>query len=618
VKALKEKATEEAGFTNYTSVMGYRHGRTEMSTTADEMAPGPHDELVLRYLYRSQYAAYDQQKDDYIFGQVPASGRIPKTSQLPNRPGEYFNSAYFPACNDMEASLGADPFCNRWDRGNTAQEIVKSYFENINDNLITNLYSLVGGGSDAEYSEAVMWHASLETMARVRLFYDEMRRRLRSDADLKPLWNQLRQDKAALLEFAQACDPKNTSETRSPILKAIFKHADILDLCRANLIALNEFRFYLNLPNSDYTRIDHNAKYIAGGYLEGDATRNYGHIFGSWYQLSNLPLKISALYSLTTARPFHMWWGEFLGPNLYYDNEENRFLYRTLYPRAYTKLIADGVQHNMRFEATGQSDTTGIGRTILAAGSMLPWMRVSSNDAARLPEDYNTLLNNQTEFQYSMVAVLLKPNKPDSNSNVKADHYKKFTAQLYDFMTGKSTNARDVYILPNGNVLVWANRSFVYPITELKFYSGTEAYVIAYKISYGFKPDDELVEDSVKGGLLEKHDALLRLCTEGFASNGLATYFDGSNADFDGFLIPPGIAEEAGNEKMDLFQKSVDAAYAKYDAKVAGDKKIPSSFPIKSMRQVCEKVVRGVGQISASAALINGFWLGITPDYLEK
>jgi hypothetical protein len=619
VDALAAKATKEAGFTNYTSVMGYRHGKTEMLTTTEEMAPGPHDELVLRYLYLGKYAAYDPIKDDFIFGQVPASGKIPSVSQIAGH-SETYKVAYFPSCNDFEASLGADPFCNRWDRGSSAQEIVKSYFESINDNLLTNLYSLVGGGSNPEWSEAILWHSALETMSRTRLFYDEMRRRLRSEPDLKPLWNQLRQDKAALLEFAQACEAEH-SQIRAPVLQKIFARADMRDLCRANLIAMNEYRFYLNLPNSDYTRIDHKGAYIAGGYLEGDASRNYGNIFGSWYALSNLPLKISALYTLTTSRPFHLWWGAWLGPNLYYDHEENRFLYRTLYPRKYTQLIADSVQHNMRFEATGHSDTTGIGRSILAAGSMLPWMRHTSNDAARLPEDYNTLLNQQTEFQYSMVAVLIKPTKPDANSNVKADHYKKFTATIYDFFTGRSTGTRDVYLLPNGSVLVWANGAFIYPVTEMKFYSGNEAYVIAYKISYGYKPGDELVEDSVKAKLLEKHDDIMRRCVEGFNNtNGLNTYFETGSTEFEGFLIPPGIAEEAGTEKMDLFHKSVDKAFEKFDLRNANekDRKIPDGFPIKSMRQVCEKVVRGVGQISASAALINGFWLGITSDYLEK
>jgi hypothetical protein len=216
--------------------------------------------------------------------------------------------------------------------------------------------------------------------------------------------------------------------------------------------------------------------------------------------------------------------------------------------------------------------------------------------------------------------VLIKPTKPDANSNVKADHYKKFTATIFDFFTGRSTSTRDVYILPNGGVLVRANGAFVYPISEMKFYSGNESYVIAYKISYGEKPDDELVEDSVKAKLLEKHDYILSLCVEGLnnTGNGLANYFD--SAKFQGFLIPPGIAEASNNEKLSLFYKSVKDAYDEYDKAIAADpdKKIPSSFPIQSMLQVCEKAVRGVGQISASAALINGFWLGITPDYLEK
>lgn len=621
IKALAEKATPENHFTNYSTVMGYRHGRTEMITTADDMKPGPHDELVLRYLYKAEYAAMDQDKDDFVFGPVPASGKIPPVSQIDGH-AKTFKAAYFPSCNDYEASFAADPFCDRWDRGSTAQDIVKSRFEDINDNLITSLYSLVGGGSDSEYAEARMWGMSLDTMSRVRLFYDEMRRRLRSEEDLKPLWEQLRQDRKALLKFEQACasgtngKANKNGEDYPKVLKDLFKHKDIVDLCRANLIALNEFRFYLNLPNSDFSRIDHKNKYIAGGYLEGDSERNAGHMFGSWYQLSNLPLKIIALYTLTTARPIQ-YLEPWVLPNWYYDNEENRFLYRTLYPREYTKIIADGVQHNMRFEATGQFDTTGIGRTILAAGSMLPWMKDNSNDSARLPEAYNELLEQQTKFDMSMVAVIIKPLANDNN-NGKAYHFKKFSANIYDFFTDKSTAARDIYILPDGKILVTANGMFIYPITDIKFYAGNESYVIAYKVSYGYKPGDELYEASVKAGLREKHDYIVDRCTKGFTGQGLSSFFDNNVEEFDGFFIPDKIAEDAGDEKIRLFYDSVDKAFEKYEAKVKAKNPIPAGFPIREMTQVCQKSMRGVGQITSSAALINGFWLGITSEYLEK
>lgn len=618
---LAKLANAEHEFTNYSSVMGYKAGRTEMMMKVNDINPGPHDKLVLRYLYKQEYTSYDKPNNAWVWNPVPSSGKIPAYSRVPDAKGVVANlpTSYFPQCNDYEASLEADPFCNRWDRGSKAEDIVKSYFEFISDNLLTTLYSLVGGSGSHWMHEYYLWRTALDTFSRVRVFYDEMRRRLRSEDRLIPLWNQLRSDKASLLEFAEACnktDPTSDKEVTSPILRSLFKHKDMVDLCRANYVALNEFKFFLNLPEGDYTHIDHTQKYISGGYLEGDASRNYGNMMGSWFQLSNFPLKFAAMYTLTTADAYQFYGGYWLWPNMYYDHEENRVLYRTLYPRDYTKAISDSVQNNMRFAATGMDSTTTMGKTILSTSFLLPWQKWTANDAARLPRNYNEMLDQQTQFTMSMVAVIINAVKPDAKSNLKADHYNKFTASVYDFFTGKSSTAREIYILPKGDVLVWANGMFIYPITKIKFYDGTSSYVIAYKVSFDQVDGDDLYEDSVKTALLNKHNQIMRQCVEGFNRNGLANYFTDAQKAFQGFYIPPGIAEEIGIEKTGLFNESIATAYADYEKYAAAN--IPESFPIRTMQGVCDEAMRGIGQITASAALINGYWLRITPDYLEK
>lgn len=619
VKQLSEKATEAAGFTNYSSVMGYRNPRVEMMIPAQDLEPGPHDKLVLRYLYNSQYSSYDKAEDAWVFSPVPANGRIPRYSKIKTASGQVSElpTSYFPQCNDWDASLDSDPFCNRWDRGSKAEDIVKSYFEGISDNLLASLYSLVGGGGSPWAHEYRMWSLSFDTFSRVRLFYDEMRRRMRSEPHLRGIWEDLRRDQDGLFEFAQACQRPNpgSDQVKSENLRRLFAFPDMVDLCRANALALREFSFFLNLPDGDYTRIDHTNRYISGGYLEGDATRNIGYILGSWYQLSNLPLKFAAMYTLSTANPYHFT-GRWLLPNSFYDSEENRFLYRTLYPREYTRLISSTVQNNMRFAATGVDDLTNLGKVILATSAFIPYQRYTSNDAARVPREFNEMLDQQTKFDMSLVAISITPVKPDANSNVKADHYKKFVATIYDQLSNTATAAREVYVLPEGQVLVLANGMFLYPITKLKFYNGTSAYVIAYKIAYDYEEGDNLVEDSVKSALLEKHNAVARMCVEGFNGNGLASYFDSTQADFDGFYIPPGIAEEKGKEKIGDFNRSIEEAFKKYE--VFSAKEMPENFPIHSMRRVCDESLRGIGQISAAAALVNGAWLGITYEYVEK
>ena len=610
---LKENATEEKYFSNYTSVMGYRSGRVEMAIVAKDMKPGPHDKLVLRYLYKGQYTVFDKKADEFLYAKVPASGKIPANSRVHTKRGavEVLPTSYFPACNDMDASFDADPFCNRWDRGSSAQEIVASYFQLLSDNLLARLYSLVGGGSAHWMHESMLWGAAFDTFSRVRLFYDEMRRRLRSDAALIPLWNNIRNDKEALFGFADGC--QNGSNIAS--LNELFKHKDIKDLCQANAIALREFRFFLNLPEGDYTRIDHTRRYISGGYLEGDVTRNYGGYLGAWFQLSNFPLKFIAMHTLTAANPYMLWHG-WLVPNMFFDSPENRVLYRTLYPRDYTRLISDSVKNNMRFSATGMDDQTTMGRTILATSSLVPYQSHRANDSARLPDDFNRMLEQQTEFNLSMVAVIVDTVNPDVKSNVKPHRYKMFTGKIYDFVTGRTTAASDVFILPDGKLITRASGSFIFPVTKLKFLEGTTSYAVAYKIDYSYESNDKLVEESVKSALLEKQKQVLDACIEGYNRNGLANYFDNAQNEFEGFYIQPGIAEESGREKSDAFLNSIKEAFDKYE-KISA-KEIPPNSRFNSMLRVCDEASRGVGQITASAALLNGYWLNITKDYVEK
>jgi hypothetical protein len=633
VTELRKKATEEAGFTNSTSVMGYRNGRVEMITPAQNLNPGPHDKLVLRYLYRGQYSLYDNKADDFVYAQIPASGTIPERSVVN---GRILPASYFPQCNDFEASLGADPFCNRWDKGTTAQDIMKSHFEYLSDNLLASLYNVVGGGGSPWYYEQRMWNMALSHFSRVRLFYDEMRRRLRSEPELVPIWDRLRQDVDSLFEFSTACmkkHPTDPNEVKSEILRALFKHEDIVDLCRANKMALTELEFFMNLPDGDYTKIDHKNQYVSSGYLEGDVSRDrsFDNLLGHWYQLSNFPLKFSALYTLSAADPFRFDPDYGLTPNYYFNSPENRYLYRSLYPREYTRLISSSVQNNMRLTATGRSPHNTIGKTILAMSSLLPRQKRVSNEAIRFPSEYMKMLDQQTHFDISMATILITPQTPDASSGVKADHYKTFSAKIYDAFSGSKAEATEVYVMPKGHVLVWAPGMFLFPITTMKFLDKNqlEAIVIAYKVSYDSQEDDRLDKDSVKYAIGDKYSEILKNCIEGFQGNGLRGFFANTSAkdpacandkedDFQGFYIPPANSEGSAKEKIKLFHESIDREFAKFEHRSGVCKKIPPRFPIKSMRAICEEAASGVGVISSTAALLNGLWFDIAADRMEK
>ncbi|MGE3760460.1 MAG: hypothetical protein AB7H97_22030, partial [Pseudobdellovibrionaceae bacterium] len=329
--------------------------------------------------------------------------------------------------------------------------------------------------------------------------------------------------------------------------------------------------------------------------------------------------------------------------NYYFHNEENRFLYRTLYPRTYTKLISSSAQNNMRFTANGLSEYNTIGRTILATSSLLPHQRYTSNDAARLPENYDQMLDQQTKFEVSMVAVIISQQDSDPKT-VKPYHYKKFTAKIFDFFSNSQISASEVYLLPQGKIIVQAPGMFIYPITPIKFFDGLKSYVIAYKVAYDYQQGDKLAEASVKYAISDKHNEILKQCFKGFNGNGLRRYFDNVSAkdpkcqekyngnnpelkgklvdseefDFNGFYIPDKIAEETEKDKSSLFYKSIDEEFDKYEARSKACGRIPRHFPIHSMTNVCNEAVAGIGVASSTAAILNGFWLDIAVRWLEK
>lgn len=620
-KSLAALANPEHEFTNLSSIMGYLSGRTWMALDSQTLMPGPQDRLVLRYLYKQEYTTYNKDADKFDYFKMPENGRVPdmtvtKQGKLP--------TGYFPQCNDVEASYSADPFCNRWDRGNTAEELVRFYFEWLTDDLVSDLYSFVGGHrSDADNSEWRLWARTFSIMGRVRLFYDEMRLRLSTDRELVPIWDRIRRDKAALYEFSASCMAKDESGVAHEALKELmFRHGrkseGIRDLCRASKLALNEMKFLLTLPESDYSKIDTRERYIMSGYLVGDVSTDYRQMIGKWYQLSNLPMKIASLYALTS--PYAFMWPGWANP--FYTTEGRSPLYRTLYPGEYTRTISDMVESNMRFEGLEKTERNSLGHIILSSSWMLPRQNWWSSDPGLLPSDFNRVMQNQTEFQFTLAAVLITANSSQQDIRTKANHYKRFTGTMFDLMLQRSRTARDVYLLPEGTAMVRVNDMFLVPLTQMRFLDDTSAYIIAIKIDYDSPAGDKLTEQSVKAMLTEKHEQVTSTCVSAPNGTGLSEFFSttetGQNnveAGFEGFYIPAGIAEEVGTEKTIEFYNSIEKEFSKYEKAVAS--RMTGFRKDTPMRVVCDQSMRGVGQISAAAAMLNGFWLPITNLYIK-
>src|SRR5262249_16333085 len=133
--------------------------------------PGPHDILALQYIYNQTYPIYAEGEEDFTPTKLEKDGYI----REPN--DNKHHVAFFPACNDYDASSSTDPYSNQWDRGYDAVTIMQNYLEEYRGNLVSNLYAFtdtVKGGSFWAH-ENYLWTKSLTAFGRGRVFYDYMR-----------------------------------------------------------------------------------------------------------------------------------------------------------------------------------------------------------------------------------------------------------------------------------------------------------------------------------------------------------------------------------------------------------------------------------------------------------
>ncbi len=591
---LKKSAKAEAGYTNMTSVMGYRNPRTEIADTADHIKPGPQDKLVLAYLYTQKYATFKKGATAFTMEPIPASGIIP--TENPSNPD--YKTSYFPQCNDWDASVSVDPYCNRFDRGTNATEIVENYFKDVDGNLIQNLIAFTDArGGNAEQVESYAWWKSLSTLSRIRLFYDYMRRTYKSQID------QIRNDEDALYDFHSACQTEQPANAK--LAKIFSESPELKELCAVNAKVLIKYKDFLGMSVVDYTIMDHKNRFAPGGMGAGDITRDWSRYAGTWKELTGLPLKISTLYAMTAPAP----WVQ-LGPYMMtvpgYDDRNLHYAYSSLYPFEYTEAIAADVEGNLSFASLKKDERTKMGQSVLSLG-WFNYLSTLNNDSGLFPKRYMERIRSQNQFGFNYVAVIVSAKKKD---NGEAQRFDRFDGQVFDFQTGKSTNLLDVFVLPDGDLIANGENMFLYPISKLRFFGNDQAYVLAYKLDYFRDPNDKLADISAKTKLKEQHDKVMRACVFGpeGEENGLAQFFKG-NDDFKGFYIPQGIATD--DTKQQDFQRSVTEAFNQYYQNT----KFKDHPPVP---ETCSEAQRGLGLIMSTAAIINGFWLPEANEFVQK
>ncbi len=605
---LQKRATPEAGFTNFSSVMGYRDPRSEIATADTNLIkPGFQDHLVLRFLYKQEYPTYQandcktanttatagNENCDFTYHPVPASGMVPR------------DAAYFPQCNDLEASFMTDPYCNRFDRGTTASQIVESYFERIRGDLTHSLNAFTDArGKNAESVEGWLWYRSFNELGRVRLFYDYMRIKYKQQIDL------LRSDEKSLFGFSRACRTTDSSASQlrneSPVLaKVLTENPELAELCRANGQALSEMESLVSLKVSDHTIKDFENSFAPGGIRTYDAGVDYGRVWGTWKQISGLPLKYASIFASLTPWPW-LWSYPFaVVPK--YDSKENRFSYSSLYPFEYTKLISSTVAENLQFASDKTSETTLLGQSVLALAGLRN-LENYSNDAKLFPPQFTAKLKSVSGFEVSVAALLVNGTRSESDPT----RLNRFTADIIDFNSNQSAKpkAKDVYLLPNGKVLATAANMFLVQLTPYQMIDDTTGFAWVMKLSYSAEYGNDLDKLGIKSKLHTLYNKTLDACLYGNPNaNGLSYYFTTSNKLFQGFKVGTKVAES--REQAVQFLASIDEEFKRYYSKESGLRVVPNSM-------ACDEALRGMSLVASAAALANGLWLPGTELFLQN
>ncbi len=614
---LATEATPERGFTNYTSVMGYRAPRTELfhydlayregkKDHKKIIMPGEQDKLVLRYLYRQEFPVYEKGQKDFSYYAIPKNGILPARVRQAR-------TAYFPQCNDGEASFGLDPYCNRFDRGSDPMTLVQSYFDYLKDNMIQRLIAFSDTRlSDRFEAEAGLMMGSLRSFSRVRVFYDYMRARMETDLPMET--QRILQSEDALYEFSRACSSERGSDNPmvGSLLNEMFnKNPHIKALCQANAYALKEFANILSLSVADDARVDFDGYFFPAGLTGGEVDFDYSKVFGTWKELGAFPMKLAALFAMQSASPF-VTLGSYVFPIPNYDTPERRYAYNSLYPREFTEAQTAVVKNNLKFANVHFGESTHIGKSVLYLG-ILPHVVGGSNDPSRLPPQYVQRLRSQADFNLSFVAVLLKKSENQQDKYIA----KKFNPTIYDLNTGKEANATEAYLLPEGDVIVRSENSFLVPVSKFQFLDDDTGYVFAYRLSFYENDDDVLSSVSAKTALRDLHEQTLMACMKGTDNNnlnGLASYFNPTNDDFKGFIVAPQISRD--DQKQKAFKESIRKTFIDYysNQTAAGKPK----FKTAPSPSTCQHAIQGLKMVVSAAALLNGYWMPTTGDYIRN
>jgi hypothetical protein len=619
LEELKHAAHDQ--FKNYTTVMGYKDGVTDTLMKYEELHPGPGDILSLEYLYNARYPIYPvgaKGQGDFEFAKLAKDGWIVENfTQTVDGKNVDYRPAFFPACNDMTASFGMDPYCARWDRGYNASTLVKNYFENFRANLISSLNAFTDTvkGDAFWMQEMYLWIRSLNTFGRARVFHDYMRQKY--DSDFRRLSDNGSEGGIQnLLQFSETCrkmagesngENRGDNKVENANLKKLFtQKPELMDLCLAGSQLVSELDQFMQLSGKDYTVLDYVNKYASISQFGGDVRANYGRMWGTWKELARTPIKISALMSLTSAYPF-VSLGGWTVPITQYSREDGGYHISTLYAKEYTSAVASGAEMNLVLGNSSLDQSTTIGRTVLAMGYFLN-NTFLSNDILKVGAPFIENIRSQTDFRYSYALIDVERENEESKPIAR-----KFSGKIYNMYSRGPETVPELYVYTNDRTVVRPPPgSLLLALTPVRWYTKSSGYYYAIKLDFSDEFFDRLKTRSVRRTLSETYQEVIRKCIQGENRNGLRYFFnkDTSETVFPGFEFPDTIADRTDSKNR--FLLSVEKEFEKY----YGNR---SKFlALAPERRFCEEAIRGQGLLVMAASVLNGYYFSSLYDYLEK
>lgn len=596
---------------NFTTVMGYPHAFQVMARHKDEVNVGPQDKLVLRYIYNNQVPIFNPNSPDEDFkyltlGQdIPGqSGRIPDVkTDLGRYNSKYdgYKVTYFPSCTDMMAIFALDPYCNRWDLGYDAKTIVEGYFDDYQNNWLTKLNNFAKLRNDLWMVRYRLWTGSLYTFSRVRAFYDYMRRKYRRE-----ILEIAESDPKNLLSFSKcANDDQENSVVRGVIQKS---DPEFEMLCNLNREAIQRLSVFTTDPGKDFAVFDDDDWSVPSNELGHHGFADWSKIWGTWREIGVLPIKTSALYTITTAKSYWTY-GPHIIDNYKYAKSgvNNKYTYASLYPYEFTQAITDSVMRNIKLNTVDAVEPE-MGRIATFMGVFLSqtfgWPFHSTNDFHEFDGEYMDDIRQQSRFifnpEYPFVPIFVRVKRPNGGSK-DIEMVSDFTAFIYEW--GKEIKELgSAYMLPEGKVFFGTTpQTIVYPVTDLIFLSSNIALVWGIRTQYDTSDYSTLSVNGIKEALFEQYEDVVTNCTE---VAGLSRWFSASNKEFPGFYLPLGI--EGNSSRYKLFKKSVKEQFAKYQQN--------PEYAEKST--MCTKGLDDIGLIMTQALALNNIFLPMITRYM--